>query len=288
MPAGKYHEADIDEILSMRDEKQLRKQFEIVDNKFPDGVFTFLEFGCADGHLLIEWVERYPNAIFIGIDLDIESMYEEGWPALVDDHPNLRAMLKGDMLESSYVKESLQRYFHNDSVDVIHGHAAIMYLDDHKTHQFLQAASSYARNIISRDLSMTDARFGVNSQTIESARIIERCLYDVDIHWTETLGRYVRPMTTYDIRDTSFSFQQFSDYERYTHESSPSLTDYMTALGLSVPNLLKSTDENGNEIFHSDYDASKLAHVKQQFLDFGSAGDYLIVHWHITVLENTV
>ncbi|ROS05501.1 hypothetical protein EDC56_1031 [Sinobacterium caligoides] len=286
MSTVSYHKSDIDAILKSRDRKQLAKQFSIIDELYPDGVFTHLEFGCACGSLFTEWLQRYPKAKFIGVDLDIEDQYGDDWAPLVRDYPNLLTIAKVNMLDKATVISLLQDNFGVASVNVIHGHAAIMYLSDEKTAQFLCDASTYSQYIISRDMEASNFRFGGDENCIKPIRLLEKCTKDIDSVWSESIGRYVRPMTRYEVRNSSFSFQQFADHEVYTPDSEPSLMDAVFSHGQSASNLLWSSDEQGHTTLHPDYNEDMLDELKNSLLYFAEHGDYMVSCWVVSFLEN--
>jgi hypothetical protein len=282
-----YHKSDIERALRFRDAKQLTMQFSIVDEMYPEGDFTFIEFGCADGKLLSEWLTRYPNASFIGVDLDIENKYVSSWESIVRDHPNIKAIIKGNMTDTDFLNSILEENFNSNTVDIIHSHAALMYLSDSDSAKFFEDASSYAKIIISRDVNMTNLRLGINTKTEIEGQLIEKCYQDIDTHWKNSLGRYIRPPTIYETRNSTFNFTQISDFEIYTQETSPTLEERMESLKISVPNLLKGVDEQGEEYLAEGYSEKTLSEVEVAMSNFGKYGDYYISHWYITILKNS-
>jgi SAM-dependent methyltransferase len=264
------------ELLEKRGDAQLRHFFNFVRTHYPDGRFTLLDVGCGPAVLTRKIAQNFPESRIVGVDLDDSENYAVAWRDIQASTPNIGALLRGNMLDIDYLRHAFEDCLNTATIDIVFGHASVMYLYGQQLQQFLHNFSAIARWIFLRDTPLGPPILQGNQQVLPALQRIRRLYVDLEQHCNGE-GAHVGPLTPLDVEGTAFDLGQFADYEIYRRDGDDqhSLEEYMSTLWRTLPAVL-----------HGHKPDSYLRLAEQACDEFGQTGDSLVRLYLISILQN--
>lgn len=269
-------QADFNEILKARGDRELASLYQFISEHFADGVFTLLDVGCGPANLTQRIALRYPKCQILAMDLDAAGSYAEDWQQVMSQHINIKEIWKGDMLDASEIRKALTLHLGKSTVDIVFGHASVMYLHDGGLEKFYRQCADFTNWIVTRDTTPAWNGHLVGGEDCDTAI---STLKDALREFTKIFHQHGAgfPPCQADVENSDFNLSWYLEHMDYkSNDVGPrNLSAHMDAGAQAVVGVIqggKSSEE--------------IEKIKRAFEFFGRHGLFCLETWQVSILKN--